>query len=128
VIGLGRLSAHDSRAEVASSSALVIPSLWFEGFPMVALEAYASGTPVIASRIGSLAEIVDDGTTGLLVAPGDAHALAAALTWADAHPAEMRAMGANARRRYEQRYRGEHHLAALVDVYTQAAESRHATH
>ena len=128
VTSIGRLSAIDARREVAAASALVVPSLWFEGFPMVVLEAYACGTPVIASRIGSLAELVEDGTTGLLVPPGDPHALARALTWVAEHPNEMRGMGANARRRYEERYRGAHHLGALMDVYQQAIETRHARH
>jgi glycosyltransferase involved in cell wall biosynthesis len=128
VIALGRLSAEDAHAEIASAAALVVPSLWFEGFPMVVLEAYASGTPVIASRIGSLTEIVEDGKTGLLVRPGNAGALATALTWAAEHPAEMREMGVNARRRYEERYRGSHHLAALMDVYAQAMEASHGAH
>ena len=127
VVALGRLATVDARAEVASAVALIVPSLWFEGFPMVVLEAYASGTPVIASRIGSLAEVIEDGTTGLLVAPGDSRALGDAITWADGHRSEMRAMGMNARARYEERFRGQDHLAALMDVYGQAGERRNAT-
>jgi glycosyltransferase involved in cell wall biosynthesis len=84
---------------------------------MVLLEAFATGTPVIASRIGSLAELVEDGVTGLLVNAGDAAQLAAAMRWAVEHPDEMRSMGANARKEYEARYRGPTHLAALMDVY-----------
>jgi glycosyltransferase involved in cell wall biosynthesis len=123
---LGRLSTPEAHGEMASCVALLVPSLWFEGFPMVVLEAYASGTPVIASRIGSLAEVIEDGTTGLLVPPGDADALAAAIAWADDHPSEMRAMGLNARRRYEERYRGASHLAALTGIYEEASRNRHA--
>ena len=63
------------RAELRRALALVVPSIWFEGFPLVVLEAYAAGTPVIASRLGSLGEIVADGTTGLLVPPNDPDAL-----------------------------------------------------
>jgi glycosyltransferase involved in cell wall biosynthesis len=100
--------------------ALVVPSTWFEGFPMVVVEAYATGTPVIASRLGSLAEIVEDGVTGLLVAPGDATELARSVRWAVDHPEEMREMGVTARRRYEARFRGPSHLAALLDAYQTA--------
>jgi glycosyltransferase involved in cell wall biosynthesis len=82
------------------------------------VEAYAAGTPVIASRIGSLAQIVEDGVTGLLVEPHDADALAERLRWASEHPAEMRLMGVNARRRYESELRGPVHLAALMETYT----------
>lgn len=101
--------------------AVVVPSVCFEGFPMVVLEAYASGTPVIASRIGSLEDVVEDGVTGLHVAPGDGHDLARRLRWAVDHPDEMRALGTNARQRSELRYRGTEHLNALVEVYAAAA-------
>lgn len=97
--------------------AVVCPSICFEGMPMVMLEAFATGTPLIASRIGSLAELVEDGVTGLLVDAGDPAQLAARMQWAVNHPGEMRAMGTNARSRYEARYRGSTHLAALMDVY-----------
>ena len=55
---------------------LVMPSRWYEGFPVTLAEAYACGLPVVASRIGSLAELVRPGITGDLVAPGDERELA----------------------------------------------------
>lgn len=103
--------------EIKRSIALVMPSIWFEGFPLVVLEAYATGTPVIASRIGSLAELVDDGVTGLVVDAGDAAGLADRIRWAVDHPVEMQTMGRNARRRYESRYGCEAHLAGLMETY-----------
>lgn len=118
---LGPLEPAAVRDEMRRAVALVVPSIWFEGFPMVVVEAYATGTPVIASRLGSLAEIVEDGVTGLLVAPGDATELARSVRWAVDHPEEMRAMGATARRRYEARFRGPSHLAALLDAYQAAS-------
>lgn len=96
---------------------MVLPSVWFEGLAVSVLEAYATGTPVIASRIGSLAEIVGDGRTGLLAAPGNAGDLAERLGWARDHPDEMKRMGANARLEYETKYRGAVHLNALLDTY-----------
>lgn len=102
--------------------ALVVPSVWYEGFPMVVLEAFATGTPVIASRIGSLAEVIEDGKTGRLVAAGDGAALAAEIRWALDHPMELGSMGATARRRYEERYRGPSHLAGLLAVYESAGD------
>ena len=55
---------------------LVVPSTWFETFPLVIGEAMSQGIPVIASRIGGLPEIVDDGVTGLIFEPGNAKDLA----------------------------------------------------
>lgn len=114
---LGPLDSSSVFGEMRRAAALVVPSIWFEGFPVVVVEAYATGTPVIASRIGSLAEIVEDGVTGLLVEPGDGTGLANRVRWAVDHPEEMREMGANARQRYEERFRGASHLAALLDAY-----------
>ncbi len=64
---------------LAGARALVVPSRWYEVFPRIVAEAYALGVPVIASRLGSLAEIVADGETGLHAEPGDAADLARAL-------------------------------------------------
>lgn len=114
---LGALDRAAVMERIRGAIALVVPSVCFEGLPLVVLEAFASGTPVIASRIGSLEELVDDGVTGLLVDPNNADDLAERLQWANEHPDEMREMGVNARERYQRHYRGETHLAALVDAY-----------
>jgi glycosyltransferase involved in cell wall biosynthesis len=72
---------------------LVVPSLWFETLPLVIGEAMSEGIPVIASRIGGLPEIVEDGVTGLLFEPGNAKDLASKISrlWGD--PALCRSMG-----------------------------------
>jgi glycosyltransferase involved in cell wall biosynthesis len=113
----GELAQPAVYSEMRRALAVVLPSIWFEGFPVVVGEAYATGTPIIASRIGSLAELIEEGVTGWLVEPSDPSALAGRLRWARDHPNEMRLMGVNARRLYEARYRGEAHLAALLDAY-----------
>jgi glycosyltransferase involved in cell wall biosynthesis len=66
--------------------ALLSPSLWFENGPTIALEAMAVGTPVIATRVGNLAELIEDGVNGRLVAVGNIPELTAALLEAAAHP------------------------------------------
>jgi glycosyltransferase involved in cell wall biosynthesis len=114
---LGPLGTADVLSQIRSATALVIPSVWFEGFPMVALEAFATGTPVIASQLGSLEEIVADGITGLTVPPNDPRALADCIRWSVLHPQEMRAMGAAARSVYEAKYRGSAHLRLLRREY-----------
>lgn len=60
---------------MSRAACVVVPSLWPEPFGLVALEAQRLGTPVVASRVGGLAELVDDGKTGILVPPGDVQAL-----------------------------------------------------
>lgn len=116
----GPLDRDGVLVEMRVSTAVVVPSIWFEGMPMVILEAFATATPVIASRIGSLPELVKDGVTGLLVEPHDAVGLADRIRWAAAHPSEMRTMGANARHAYEAEFRGDAHLVALRGEYESA--------
>jgi glycosyltransferase involved in cell wall biosynthesis len=77
----------DVPALLAGYDALLCPSIWFENGPTIALEAIAVGTPIIASRVGNLAELIEDGVNGQLVAAGDIEAWASALTNAAADPA-----------------------------------------
>ena len=67
VPGLTLLGFRDRaavQAAMAEAAALVVPSLWYEGLPMVIAEAFAAGTPVVASRIGALADLVEHGPDG----------------------------------------------------------------
>jgi glycosyltransferase involved in cell wall biosynthesis len=121
---LGRLDKDAVFEQLRGAVAMVLPSVWFEGFPVSVLEAYATATPVIASGIGSLAEVVIDGVTGLLAKPGDAGGLAERLRWANDHPDQMSRMGSNARQEYETRYRGATHLADLLDTYRRLIQAR----
>jgi len=117
---LGFKSAAEVAGILAGVAYMVVPSVWYEGFPRTIVEAYAAGVPVVASRIGSLAEVVVDGETGLLFNPGDEADLAAKLRWAESHPAEMVVMGRKARQLYEQRYSPDQNLRQLLDIYRDA--------
>jgi len=68
---LGKLSRPQVWATLAQVDALLVPSLWYETFSLVAHEAHAAGVPVIASDLGALAEVVHQGSDGLLVPAGD---------------------------------------------------------
>jgi len=94
---------RDVAACLAAADVVVLPSL-HEGLGVAALEAMAAGRPVVASRVGGLAEVVDDGVTGLLVPPRDPEALAAALSALAVDPERRRAMGAHALERVRARY------------------------
>jgi glycosyltransferase involved in cell wall biosynthesis len=74
------IPSADVPTHLARLDALVCPSIWFENGPTVALEAMAVGTPVVASRVGNLAEAIADGVSGRLVTPGDVSEWAHALT------------------------------------------------
>lgn len=113
-----RLSPEALIQLVKGARFLVWPSLgYYETFGLVAIEAFACGVPVIASRTGVMAEIVTDGVTGLHVTPGDPADLAAKVRWAWDHPAEMAALGRAARRKYEQKYTAERNYAQLLRIY-----------
>ncbi|MCB5183702.1 glycosyltransferase family 4 protein [Methylobacillus gramineus] len=114
---LGSLKTHEVRQWMSSSNALILPSVWYEGFPMVIVEAYACGLPIIASRIGALAELIEDGVTGLLFNPGDDADLAAKIQWANQHPEKIKEMGRLARQRYEEKYTSEKNYQELIAIY-----------
>jgi glycosyltransferase involved in cell wall biosynthesis len=94
---------RDVAACLAAADVVVLPSL-HEGLGVAALEAMAAGRPVVASRVGGLAEVIDDGVTGLLVPPRDPEALGAALGALAADAERRRAMGAHALQRVRARF------------------------
>jgi glycosyltransferase involved in cell wall biosynthesis len=114
----GRLSSAETRAAMRRALAVAIPSTWFEGFPMTAVEAMEAGCMLIASDIGSLSEIVTP-TTGILVPPGNTSEWQAALTKALAAPDTL-AKGRSARRRFETHYSPAANVAALTTIYRDA--------
>ena len=118
----GRLNSQQTLAAMERSRFLVFPSEWYETFGRVAVEAFACGVPVIASRLGAMEEIVTDGRTGLHFIPGNADDLAAKVDWAWAHPAEMAAMGRSARAEYEAKYTPERNYAILIGIYKRTLE------
>jgi len=117
VVRLGSLPGEAVRQEMSRAAALVVPSICYENFPRTIAEAFACGLPVIASRIGALADIVTDGETGLLFEPGNPRDLADKLAWALAHPEEMAAMGRNARTQYEAEFSAEVNYRRLMEIY-----------
>lgn len=117
---LGRQDQSGVLDAMRSAAYLVLPSIWYENFPRTLVEAFACGLPVIASRLGAMAEIVEHGKTGLLFDPNSPVALTNALRWAEGHAEEMREMGRQARQVYEQRYTPQRNYSELIDIYKQA--------
>ncbi len=122
---LGNCTSEEVRALMRGARFLVFPSVWYEGFPMTVAEAFASGLPVVASRLGSLSEIVQPDVTGIHFEPGNPVDLAAKVQWAWDHPEEMARMGRAARTEYEGKYRAAANYAMLTDIY-RAAMARQA--
>jgi glycosyltransferase involved in cell wall biosynthesis len=98
---------------------LVLPSEWYEGFPMTLAESFACGVPVIASRLGAMKEIVEDGCTGLHFTPADPHDLAEKVNWACARPERLEEMGRQARAEYEAKYNPDQNYQMLMNIYRQ---------
>ena len=95
----------------------VIPSEWYENFPVVALESYAAAKPIVASRIGGLASIVADGETGLFFAAGNSDELADKLRYLFANPREAKRMGALASTLTRTKYSREASYRNLMEIF-----------
>ena len=98
------LDADELGERLQSAAYLVLPALTDDPMPRALIEAFANALPVIASRAGSLAELVEPGRNGLLFEPGSARDLARLLMWAEAFPEKMRQMGECARADYLARF------------------------
>ena len=118
------VSPMEVRSIIAQSRAVVVPSVCLENFPAIIAEAYSAGRPVIASDIGALGEIVDDGRTGLKFAPGDADQLADRLKAILQSDELADDLGRNARRKYLLRYTPERNLRELMKIYRVALDRR----
>jgi len=100
----------------------VIPSLGSEAVSRAALEWMAAGRPVVASAVGGLAEFVEHGRTGVIVPPGNAGELSAALLSLLLDRPRLREMAAAARRRAEERFSGERLRHETARIYSWALE------
>ena len=124
---LGSVSPAQVADQMRGARFLLCPSLWYEGFPVTVAEAFACGLPVIASDLGSLAEIVAQGRTGLHVTPGDPRELACAVEWAWDHPEAMECMGRHARGEFERKYTAERNYRNLMRIYDRLLDRKSET-
>lgn len=114
---LGRRTHEEALQAVSSAGYVVLPSVCYENFPMAILEASACGKPVIASRRGSIPELVEDGETGFLFEPGDSEDLAAKMALLAGDPVLRKTMGERARAMVRERYSANANFALLMDLY-----------
>jgi glycosyltransferase involved in cell wall biosynthesis len=116
----------DARRLLPAFDVMAVPSVSREGFGLAALEGMDAGLPVIASRVGGLPEVLEDGRSGLLVPPGDPQSLAAALTRLFGRPEERRALGVEGRLRVERHFRASLMAERVGAIYEEAFRARAA--
>jgi glycosyltransferase involved in cell wall biosynthesis len=114
---VGALPSAEVIETVRRSRALVVPSRCYEVFPRVVVEAYSVGVPVIASRIGALADVVDDGVTGLHAAAGEAEELASVIARLAADDALAVRLGDGAYRRFLRSFAPDVATRRLLEIY-----------
>jgi len=117
---------HETVYELVGEAAfLVVPSQCYETFSRVVIEAFAKGTPVIVSKLGAMAELVDDGRTGLTFAPGDPEDLGRKVRSILADPPSLKRMRQAARRTFEQHFAANANHDLLMTIYQRAIDARH---
>lgn len=117
---LGARSTSEVLGLMGDAAFLILPSVWYEGFPLVLVEAFAAGLPIIASRLGAMEELVAEGYTGRLFTAGEAGELATLLKWAFSHTQDVREMRGHARNMFINRYTAESNYAVLTSIYRSA--------
>jgi glycosyltransferase involved in cell wall biosynthesis len=108
--------------------ALIFPSIWYEGLPFTILEAFATGTPVIASKLGSMAGLVTEGYNGSLFTAGDITALQEKVAAMAQEGPENAAMYNNARQTYLDHYHPEIHYKSIMSIYEQTIANSKSPH
>ncbi len=119
VHALGKVTDEQKAEQLRRADVLCAPSLGGESFGMVLTEAFAAGTPVVASDIAGYRDVVRDGRDGLLTARGDPQALAEALRLLALDPGRRTQLAAAARERAE-RFAWPRVAAEVLDIYEQA--------
>jgi glycosyltransferase involved in cell wall biosynthesis len=123
---LGNLSHAEAMRRLASAKLLILPSLCFEGFPMVVQEAYAYGVPIAASNIGSLPYLIAENRTGTLFTSGNAESLLASVQSLLADDKQLRILGAQAKQEFDSKYTAGKNYDILMRIYASAVVHRGA--
>jgi glycosyltransferase involved in cell wall biosynthesis len=114
---VGALPRKELLKMMKGATLLLVPSEWYEMSPMVIVEAFACGVPVVASRLGGMAELISDQKTGLLVRPGAVEDIRTKVAWASEHPEGLRQISDNARQVFETRYTAEVNYPLILRAY-----------
>lgn len=114
---VGFKSSSELQTLIDNALCVVVPSEWYEPFGLVLLEALARGKSVIASRIGAIPEIIQDGINGLLFEPSDANSLEASMRSAIHHRDRMMEMGVRGQTLVQKHFSEDVHYQLLADIY-----------
>jgi glycosyltransferase involved in cell wall biosynthesis len=122
---LGLLNKGEVRDWMSRCSALVFPSVWYEGMPLTLIESFALGTPVIASDLGAMSSMIRDGDNGLHFPAGDAAALSEkAAYWSSLPEDRKKTFCRRARASYEHIYAPEKNREQLIALYRTVIKDR----
>jgi glycosyltransferase involved in cell wall biosynthesis len=121
---LGRQTREEVFALMREATLLVFPSIVYENMSLTILEAFATGLPVVASNLGSMASMVKHGETGWLFQPNDPESLCEAIRHLWGQRELLRKMGANARAEYLNHYTAERNYEQLIAIYERAVRER----
>ena len=124
IIFLGKQSKEGIRSLMNAASFLVMPSIWYEGFPMVILEAYSAGLPVLGSRIGSIEEVVLDNITGLHFEPNQSRDIVKKVNTIIKDRELLKKISKNARKEYLEKYTPSKNYDILKNIYNSVIESK----
>lgn len=113
----GFVAPGEVMALIKRANLLVMPSEWYETFGRTIIEAFAAGTPVLASRLGAMIELIGDDNEGKLFTPGDAEDLRRQAAMMYAQPEQMARWGKNARFTYERLYGATPAYESLIAIY-----------
>ena len=106
----------DAPSLLADATICVVPSLWQDAFPLGVLEAMAAGKPVVATSVGGIPEMIDNGVNGLMVPPADDQALAGALVRLLTNPELSARLALAGVQRVEERFTPERQLEAITGI------------
>ena len=126
VVFRGRLPFNEGQELLGRAKAVAVPSISYEGFPLVIREAFALGVPVVGSRIGSIQTLVAEGVNGALFEPGNPADLFSVMrrVWSD--DGQMRVLGLGARATFDAKYTADLNHETLMRIYDGAIARRQA--
>jgi len=122
----GQMEKKQVSEYMKKCKAFICPSIWYEVAPLTIIEAFATGTPVIASRLGSMAETIIDGFNGLHFTAGDADDLRKKIELFMKATEQHSMFYKNARQTYQEKYHEDIHYKAVLKIYEDAIGKNNA--